>query len=82
MAIMKYGQTWWGGEWLKALSQLDYDNRLPRGRTYANKGAVKDLKVSGGQIAAKVKGSRPSLIKSKSMCRNGLLRIKLGCWIK
>jgi uncharacterized Zn finger protein len=59
MAIMKYGQTWWGSEWLKALSQLDYDNRLPRGRAYANKGAVKDLKVSGGQIAAKVKGSRP-----------------------
>jgi len=59
MAIMKYGQTWWGGEWLKALSQLDYDNRLPRGRTYANKGAVKDLNVLGGRIAAKVKGSRP-----------------------
>jgi uncharacterized Zn finger protein len=59
MAIMKYGQTWWGGEWLNALSQLDYDNRLPRGRAYANKGAVKDLKVLGGHIAAKVKGSRP-----------------------
>ncbi|MEO5969025.1 MAG: hypothetical protein ABIQ95_03790 [Bdellovibrionia bacterium] len=24
-----YGQTWWGAQWLNALSQTDYDNRLP-----------------------------------------------------
>lgn len=59
----QYGQTWWGGEWLKALSQIDYDNRLPRGRTYANKGAVKNLQIQDSRIDAKVQGSRPSPYK-------------------
>ncbi|WP_291985069.1 DEAD/DEAH box helicase [Candidatus Accumulibacter sp. ACC007] len=53
-----FGQTWWGEQWLDALTHIDYDNRLPRGRSYANKGAVKNLTVSGGTIAASVKGSR------------------------
>ena len=53
-----FGQTWWGEQWLDALTHIDYDNRLPRGRSYANKGAVKNLTVSGGAIAASVKGSR------------------------
>ena len=53
-----FGQTWWGEQWLDALTHIDYDNRLPRGRSYVNKGAVKNLTVSGGTIAASVKGSR------------------------
>lgn len=53
----EYGQTWWGKEWLNSLSQIDYDNRLPRGRTYANNGSVTSLKIDGNRIAAKVKGS-------------------------
>jgi uncharacterized Zn finger protein len=53
-----FGQTWWGEQWLDALTHIDYDNRLPRGRSYANKGAVRNLTVSGGTIAASVKGSR------------------------
>ncbi|MBT6046804.1 MAG: hypothetical protein HN686_03000 [Bacteroidetes bacterium] len=40
--MTKYGQTWWGGKWLNALSHIDYSNRLPRGRSYANKGMVED----------------------------------------
>lgn len=59
MARQTYGNTWWGEQWLNALTHIDYDNRLPRGRTYANKGAVKDLKLSGGALHAKVQGSRP-----------------------
>ena len=54
-----YGQTWWGAQWLNALAQIDCDNRLPRGRTYANKGAVTQLVMQHGQIRAKVAGSRP-----------------------
>ncbi|MDN5752006.1 MAG: DEAD/DEAH box helicase [Nitrosospira sp.] len=54
-----YGQTWWGAQWLNALSQIDYDNRLPRGRSYANKGAVTKIEIQHGKIHAKVKGSRP-----------------------
>jgi uncharacterized Zn finger protein/superfamily II DNA or RNA helicase len=58
MARQSYGQTWWGTQWLNALTHIDYDNRLPRGRSYANKGAVRDLVVHDGLIQAKVKGSR------------------------
>ena len=56
--MTKYGQTWWGAKWLNALSHIDYSNRLPRGRNYANKGAVKDLRISGRRIIANVKGTR------------------------
>ncbi|CAM3655909.1 DEAD/DEAH box helicase [Xenorhabdus thuongxuanensis] len=56
---MSYGNSWWGKQWLNALTNIDYDNRLPRGRTYANKGAVKNLTLKGGTLQAKVLGSRP-----------------------
>ncbi len=59
MARQIYGNTWWGEQWLDALSHIDFDNRLPRGRSYANKGAVRDLLIRGGAIQAKVQGSRP-----------------------
>ncbi len=58
-AHKSYGQTWWGAQWLNSLSQIDYDNRLPRGRSYANKGAVTKIEIQQGSIHAKVKGSRP-----------------------
>jgi uncharacterized Zn finger protein/superfamily II DNA or RNA helicase len=56
--MARYGQTWWGGEWLNALSHIDYSNRLPRGRSYANKGAVKEIAIIGNAIHAKVQGTR------------------------
>ncbi|GAB7545381.1 SNF2-related protein [Cupriavidus sp. 8B] len=59
MTRQAFGKTWWGEQWLNALTHIDYDNRLPRGRTYANKGAVKDLVVRDGTIHALVQGSRP-----------------------
>ena len=43
MSRIRYGQTWWGGEWLNALAHIDYSNRLPGGRNYTSKGAVKEL---------------------------------------
>ncbi|MEN0048632.1 MAG: DEAD/DEAH box helicase [Bacteroidota bacterium] len=55
----KYGTTWWGKQWLNALGEIDYSNRLPRGRTYANKGAARDIEIVGNRISAKVKGSQP-----------------------
>lgn len=39
MARTEYGTTWWGKQWLEALGDIDYDNRIPRGKTYANTGA-------------------------------------------
>lgn len=54
-----YGNTWWGSHWLKSLSHIDYENRIPRGATYARKGNVKEIQILGNVITAKVAGSRP-----------------------
>ena len=53
-------KTWWSKQWIHALETraLRDPNRLPRGRTYARRGAVFDLEVDEGQITAKVEGSR------------------------
>ena len=53
-----YGNTWWGQQWLNALTQIDYSNRLPRGRSYANKGTAGNLDIHKNTVLAKVKGSR------------------------
>jgi len=58
VAAARFGQTWWGLQWLKALEAVDWDNRLPRGRRYANNGSVSSLGLQGGTVTAKVKGSR------------------------
>ena len=59
MAYIKFGNTWWGEKWLDALSGTDYSNRLPRGQTYARNGSVKQVSISGHDVSADVKGSRP-----------------------
>lgn len=53
-----YGKTFWGQQWLNAFNGIDYSNRLPRGRTYANKGAVFNVVLKAHQLTAKVQGSR------------------------
>ncbi|MCD8339172.1 MAG: SWIM zinc finger family protein, partial [Burkholderiales bacterium] len=56
--ITEYGTTWWGQKWLAALTDIDEENRIPRGKTYANTGKVFDFKIrpKKREIAAKVKG--------------------------
>ena len=56
---VKYGQTWWGEQWLNALTNIDFDNRLPRGRAYAGNGSVLETKINVNTIRAKVEGSMP-----------------------
>jgi len=52
-------QSVWGDAWCRNLeSYSDYENRLPRGRTYVRSGAVIDLQIRAGAIAAQVQGSR------------------------
>ncbi|KJU85088.1 helicase, SNF2 family [Candidatus Magnetobacterium bavaricum] len=59
-----FGNTWWGKAWVTAMEKIDYNtNRLPRGRRYANNGSVREIKISEGNVKAKVKGSRPSPYK-------------------
>ena len=55
-----FGKTWWGAHWLRSLDNIDYDNRLPRGASYARSGHVKEVKINDNHIAARVSGSRPS----------------------
>lgn len=54
-----YGNTWWGAAWLQALTSIDYENRLPRGRTYLNQGRLHDLKMDPHScaVSALVDGS-------------------------
>lgn len=51
-------RTFWGQAWCEHLEKFsDYENRLPRGRTYVRNGSVCHLDVQKGKIAAKVSGS-------------------------
>ncbi|MFH0938475.1 MAG: SWIM zinc finger family protein [Planctomycetota bacterium] len=50
--------TFWGKAWCEHLEKFsDYENRLPRGRTYVRNGAVCHLEIAKGKITAKVSGS-------------------------
>ena len=55
----RYGRTWWGAQWLLVLSQIDHHNRLPRGRSHANRSAVCDLVAADFKVTARVQGSHP-----------------------
>ena len=51
-------RTFWGKAWCDNLeSYSDFDNRLPRGRTYARNGSVVDLDITPGLVKAYVSGS-------------------------
>lgn len=50
--------TFWGKAWCDNLeSYSDFENRLPRGRTYARNGSVVDLQIEPGKITSMVSGS-------------------------
>lgn len=59
MASQDYGTTWWGQEWLNALTGIDNANRIPRGKIYANTGKVYRIETdtNRGLIKARVKGN-------------------------
>jgi uncharacterized Zn finger protein len=51
-------QTFWGKAWCEHLESFsDFENRLPRGRTYVRSGSVLHLGVGPGRIDAVVQGS-------------------------
>ena len=57
-------KTFWGKAWCDHLKSFsDYENRLPRGRSYVRNGLVIHLEVNKGKIEALVQGS--SLYKIK-----------------
>src|SRR6266700_2805330 len=51
-------KTFWGKAWCENLERYsDFENRLPRGRTYVRNGSVIDLQIAPGEIKALVSGS-------------------------
>jgi len=51
-------RTFWGKAWCENLEAYsDYENRLPRGRTYVRNGSVIDLQIEPGLVKARVMGS-------------------------
>jgi uncharacterized Zn finger protein len=51
-------RTYWGKAWCGHLEGFsDFENRLPRGRSYVRNGSVCHLQIGKGEIEAKVSGS-------------------------
>jgi uncharacterized Zn finger protein len=56
--------TFWGKAWCDNLeSYHDYENRLPRGRTYVRNGSVVDLQITPREVKAMVSGSSMYKVK-------------------
>jgi uncharacterized Zn finger protein len=62
----KIASSFWGKGWCEHLESFsDYENRLPRGRTYVRNGSVCHMAVAKGEIEAKVSGSELYTVKVK-----------------
>ena len=47
-------QSFWGKAWCDNLERYsDFENRLPRGRTYVRNGSLLDLKIARGNVDRK-----------------------------
>lgn len=54
----RIASSFWGSAWCDNLEAYsDYENRLPRGRTYVRNGSVIDLVIESGKVRALVSGS-------------------------
>src|SRR6202140_3405405 len=57
-------KSFWGRSWCTNLERYsDFENRLPRGRTYVRNGSVLDLRIAPGEIRALVSGSEIYKVK-------------------
>lgn len=63
--MITYGKTWWGQKWLETFNNIDEENRLARGRTYANTGRAYEIEIQGHIVTAKVRGTSPTPYKVK-----------------
>ncbi len=53
------GEKWWSQRFVDALSSLERDGRLARGKRYARQGQVLELHIHSGLVDARVQGSEP-----------------------
>ena len=68
-------KSFWGKSWCDNLERYsDYENRLPRGRTYVRNGSVVDLQIEKGEVAAWVSGSELYQVKAT------IAPVKAGRW--
>ena len=78
----KIARTFWGQAWCDHLESFsDYENRLPRGRTYVRNGSVCHLEIAGGRIDAMVNGSELYTVKVSitTLPRSKWKRVKNRC---
>jgi uncharacterized Zn finger protein len=58
-------KSFWGKSWCANLERYsDFENRLPRGRTYVRNGSVVDLRIAKGEVIAMVAGSELYKVKA------------------
>lgn len=58
LATRTIAHTFWGKAWCENLEAYsDFENRLPRGRSYVRNGSVVDLEIEAGRVVAQVMGS-------------------------
>jgi uncharacterized Zn finger protein len=71
----KIARSFWGQSWCTNLERYsDYEYRLPRGRSYVRNGFVVDLKITKGEITARVSGSDLYNVKI------AIAPVKAACW--
>ena len=78
----KIAHTFWGKSWCEHIeSYRDYENRLPRARSYLRQGSVFNLTVETGKIRAQVAGSTlyDVEITIKPLSREDWLGIQQAC---
>ncbi len=78
----KIAASFWGAAWCDHLeSYSDFENRLPRGRTYVRNGSVIDLQILNGTVKAFVSGSEVYhvSVEINTLGRRSWKRIKDEC---
>ena len=78
----KIASSFWGKAWCDHMESFhDYENRLPRGRTYIRNGSVVHLDITKGLITAMVAGSETYMVEIKVnlLPRMDWERIKKQC---
>ena len=74
--------TFWGKAWCNHLESFaDYQNRLPRARTYIRNGFICDLQISQGNVRAMVSGSSlyTVTVELKTLEKDAWLKICQQC---
>lgn len=78
----KIATSFWGLSWCEHLEKFsDFENRLPRGRTYVRNGSVCHLEIGKGRIVAKVSGSEIYDVKIsvKLLGKPAWQRVRAAC---